>query len=257
MYAGLAIGALLVAGFAGSLHCVGMCGAIACAVGADERGAAATWWRQLLYNFGRLTSYGFLGALVGYLGFLLVAQCGDDSIVSLVQRALAAGSGLLMVVIGLQFFGVFGHRQHALGAAGEWLAHALRSLTRARGALVPLALGVFNGLLPCPLVYAIAAQAASSGGPGQGALMMVVFGFGTFPAMLLVAGLGLRARPMQDASQRPIVASFLPPSQRQLRIRPAHALRVHAVRLAGALIVLAGLITLARGVLPIAHTHLP
>ena len=31
---------LFVAGFAGSFHCIGMCGGFACALGADPRGAS-------------------------------------------------------------------------------------------------------------------------------------------------------------------------------------------------------------------------
>ena len=43
---------LFVAGFAGSFHCVGMCGGFACALGRDPRGRAASLLRQLLYNTG-------------------------------------------------------------------------------------------------------------------------------------------------------------------------------------------------------------
>ena len=41
---------LFLAGFAGSFHCVGMCGGFACALGADPRGASATSVRHVLYN---------------------------------------------------------------------------------------------------------------------------------------------------------------------------------------------------------------
>jgi len=256
----LAFGALFLAGFAGSLHCIGMCGAIACAAGADQRGRAAALRHQLLYNLGRITSYGFLGALVGYFGFLLVAECGDDSIVSVVQRGLAALSGVLLVVIGLQFFGVLGRRSHGLGAGGQMLAQALRALTRAPGAAAPLALGVFNGFLPCPLVYAVAAQAAISGGPASGLLTMLVFGLGTFPALLAVAAIGQRLTGNESgATPQPITIRFFARSLRGLSWRdwPGQVLRQHGVRVAGALIVLVGLITLARGLVPMSHVHLP
>ena len=89
---------------------------------------------------------------------------------------------------------------------------------------------MLNGFLPCPLVYAFAAQAAGSGGALPGLLVMLAFGLGTFPAMLLVAALGDRLR---------------------------GAWRRRGVDLAGALIVALGLITFARGVVPIGmHRHL-
>ena len=59
---------IFAAGFAGSFHCIGMCGGFACALGRDPRGRAATAERHLLYNLGRLTTYCFLGALAGALG---------------------------------------------------------------------------------------------------------------------------------------------------------------------------------------------
>ena len=59
---------IFAAGFLGSFHCIGMCGGFACALGRDPRGGVATVGRHLLYNFGRLTTYCFLGALAGALG---------------------------------------------------------------------------------------------------------------------------------------------------------------------------------------------
>jgi sulfite exporter TauE/SafE len=242
---------LFLAGLAGSMHCIGMCGGFACAIGGDARGGVATLQRQLIYNLGRVTTYCFLGAVVGHLGFLLVALCGDDSVASLVQRGLAVLSGALMVFIGLQFFGVFRFRG-AVGFGGEALSRALRDLIRAPGFGAPLAFGVLNGFLPCPLVYAVAAQAAASGGPLPGFLTMATFGLGTFPAMLLMAGIGLWWRRVPVAAQvQPVHASFLPPVRASVLTNWRHS----GVRLAGAFIVLLGLITFARGVLPIVQWH--
>lgn len=63
-------GALVIvaAGFAGSFHCVGMCGGFACALGRDRHGAAATLLRHLLSNLGRVTTYGVLGGVAGSFG---------------------------------------------------------------------------------------------------------------------------------------------------------------------------------------------
>ena len=59
---------IFAAGFAGSFHCIGMCGGFACALGRDPRGRTATVERHLLYNTGRLTTYCFLGGIAGALG---------------------------------------------------------------------------------------------------------------------------------------------------------------------------------------------
>lgn len=243
---------LFLAGLAGSLHCVGMCGGFACVIGADARGRAATLRRQLAYNVGRVTTYCFLGALAGYLGLLVVAHSSDAAIAAWIQRGFALLSGALLVYVGLQYFGT--HGRGALGAGGALLADAMRSLVRAPGLAGPLAFGVLNGFLPCPLVYAAAAQAAASGGPGPGMLSMAAFGLGTFPALLAAGALGA----WWQRGGAPAGVATLSLASRAPGARAAHAGggRARALRVAGALIVALGLVTLARGLLPLSgHVH--
>jgi len=247
---------IFLAGLAGSVHCIGMCGGFACAIGRDPRGTAATLRRHLLYNLGRATTYCFLGAGVGYMGLLIVGHGGEATSVSLAQRVLAGISGVLMVFIGLQFFGYFrGLGQHVAAPGGEWLASALRQVIKSPSMAAPLALGVLNGLLPCPLVYAFAAQAAGSGGPLHGLLTMAAFSLGTFPAMLTMGGMGvwLRRRverPGTHTAQMRVI------NGRPGALTARSDWRVQSLRIAGGFIVLLGVITLARGVLPMsAHLH--
>jgi sulfite exporter TauE/SafE len=156
-----------------------------------------------------------------------------------------------MVFVGLQFLGLLRHRRlQGIGSGADVLVQALRRLVAAPGPAAPLALGVLNGFLPCPLVYAFVAQAATCGGALSGLQLMATFGLGTFPAMLAMGGLGWWRR-SRAAGLQAATVSFMP-------LRPSHALniRVQGVRLAGGFIVLLGLVTLARGVLPAAaHLH--
>ncbi|MCW4573875.1 sulfite exporter TauE/SafE family protein [Venenivibrio stagnispumantis] len=48
----------------------------------------------------------------------------------------------------------------------------------------PFLLGVFNGFLPCPLVYAFLMRALFEQNPVKGMVVMILFGIGTVPAML-------------------------------------------------------------------------
>ena len=180
---------IFLAGLAGSMHCVGMCGGFACALGGGGGGRVTAVTRHLIYNLGRVTSYCFLGALSGYLGLLAIGHDGADSWFGLAQRTLAVGAGVLMLYFGFHFLGLLPSPTWRLAESG-WLADGLRQLMRLPGYGAPLALGVFNGLLPCPLVYAFVAQAAGGGGPLPGVLVMAAFGLGTFPAMLLAGGVG-------------------------------------------------------------------
>jgi sulfite exporter TauE/SafE len=243
---------VFLAGIAGSMHCAGMCGGFACALGADSSGRAATLVRHLTYNLGRITSYCFLGTLVGYLGVLLVGHGGDGAWASNAQRALAVFSGLLMLYIGLQFLGLFRRPTPALPGVA-WLADGLRQIVRRPGLAAPLALGVINGLLPCPLVYALLAHAAVSGGPLPGLLVMGAFGLGTFPAMLVMGGFALWIRLLgtRGGGKRAHPGGYA----RGGPALPADW-RLQGVRIAGGFILLLGLVTLARGLLPMGgHLH--
>jgi sulfite exporter TauE/SafE len=228
---------LFVAGFAGSFHCIGMCGGFACALGADGRGAGATSLRHVLYNTGRLSSYCFMGAVAGALGQVICTSLATDSqrpapllSVSLAagQRALAVTAGLLMIIMALRFFGLRGWHSVSGGFGSSTLVVSLRSLIGRRGFAAPLALGVLNGFLPCPLVYAMIAQAASTFDALSGCLTMAAFGLGTFPAMLAMGGIG----------------RLLAPSWRQ-----------RGVRVAGGFILALGLVTLSRGIMPMMAGH--
>lgn len=225
---------IFLAAVAASWHCAGMCGGFACALAGSCRGGDAVL-RQLLYNVGRATSYCFLGAVAGALTVGICTAMPGTPPIETVQRVLAVISGLLIVVIGVQFFGIFRRSRITSGFGGEMFAKVLRDLHRSRSTVAPLAFGVFNGFLPCPLVYGFLAQAASSGNAIDGVGIMAAFGLGTFPAMLAMGSLGR----WFGERTAPIVGLDW---------------RNRASVVAGGLFILLGLITLARGLLPL-QTH--
>jgi hypothetical protein len=211
-----------------------MCGGFACALGAGQARRRYAIERQFFYNVGRLTTYAFIGILVGSIGQVLCTSAGVtntvlDGPLSTSQQLLALASGLLMVLMASQLFGFHRLRRVAVGFGGSVLASGFRAILAAPGRSAPLAFGVFNGFLPCPLVYAFAAQATASADGLSGMLTMIAFGLGTFPAMLMMGGVGRAIGP---------------------------AWRHRGVRLAGGFILVLGLITLGRGLLPLmGHGH--
>jgi hypothetical protein len=141
------------------------------------------------------------------------------------QRILAVFAGLLMVIMSLQLFGYL-QRLHILttGLVSNTLVGSLRALLNSRSRSATLAFGVFNGFLPCPLVYAFIAYAAASANIFSGMITMLSFGIGTFPAMILIGGVGQFVN---------------------------HHWRKRAVWVAGLFIMLLGLITILRGLYPL------
>lgn len=183
----LLLPAAFLAGFFGSSHCFGMCGAI---VILFEQQVAGSLARRLAYNAGRLGFYALLGAIAGAGGAVLT-RVGGMNYGLMILRLIA---GLLVIAIGLQLlFG--GSPMRFLEAAGARIwqklsplaRHVLPMTTPARA----LGAGFLWGALPCGLVYSSVAMAATSGGPGSGALVMLSFWAGTLPA-LLVAGASAR-----------------------------------------------------------------
>lgn len=181
------VASAFVLGFAGSVHCIGMCGGIAGALGqlSPVKSPAAAATRSLLHSTGRIASYATAGAAAGAFGQLVAVS---DSALLPIRIAL----GLVIVAIGLQI-GLTGRAAPALERAGQAIWRRLSPLTRRIGrpehAWQIFAMGVVWGWLPCGLVYSALLLAAGSGAPATGALAMAAFGLGTLPAVLAASGL--------------------------------------------------------------------
>lgn len=181
---------IFLGGLAGSLHCIGMCGGFALALAdTDPRRRLL---RQVLYNLGRLNTLVFIGALCGGFGAAVVAVGPVRNL----EQALAVVTGSFMILVGLEVIGAL-RQITGRGAllVQSTLGRLLGGVMRSRSFAAPLALGVFNAFLPCQLIYAFAAQAASTASLWGGMSTMFCFGLGTIPAMMAVGVGGALARP--------------------------------------------------------------
>jgi sulfite exporter TauE/SafE len=91
------------------------------------------------------------------------------------------------------------------GMAASFFGHFLRP-TAQRGVFLA---GVFTGFLPCGLVYAFLALAASTGNPLAGWLGMACFGLGTVPAMVLTGCGGAMVTARWRARVQRVAAVFV------------------------------------------------
>lgn len=173
--------ALFLVGLLGGTHCVGMCGGI---VSALAMGAPAGWRLLLAYNFGRILSYAAAGGLVGALGAASLGLAGQVP----VRQGLFLFANLMLIAMGLYLLGA----TRALAfteRAGQSLWQRIQPLTRrflpARSVGQAFPLGALWGWLPCGLVYSALASSLAAGSASRGALMMLAFGLGTLPNLLL------------------------------------------------------------------------
>ncbi len=180
----------LVLGFFGSVHCLGMCGGIAAALGQamPSRGTGEGLLRASVYSFGRITSYAVAGAIVGSLGQAFSAWAG----LTILLRVLA---GLLIMGFGLHVAGWWNGLAaiERLGLSG-WrrLAPLVKRIGRPDRVWKTFALGMLWGWLPCGLVYAALMGASATGDAVVAAGFMACFGLGTLPALLAAGGAGAR-----------------------------------------------------------------
>ncbi len=190
--------ALFLVGLLGGAHCVGMCGGI---VGALAMGSPARWSMHLAYNGGRILSYTIAGALAGALG---AAGLGLEGQVP-ARLLLYLFANLMLVALGLYLIGV----TRALAFTerlGQALWRRLQPLTRrflpATRVTQAFPLGMLWGWLPCGLVYSALASALAAGSAQRGALLMLAFGAGTLPNLLLA---GILLARLNEFVRRPMV----------------------------------------------------
>jgi len=211
------LAAAFLIGFLGSMHCVGMCGGLVTSLSMSRK---HIWWTGLMgYQLGRIATYTFLGLIAGMVGLALTHVPWFANI----QQGLAVFAGLLMIVFGLNLAGWLADpfvnamaRFSALIGLSRWI----QSATTSRMPMSWVMVCLFNGLLPCGLVYAGLAFSLTSGHVFTSAAMMFAFGLGTVPAMMFVPAM------LQSASP---------------------ALRGWVLKIAAILLIILGVLTMVRG----------
>lgn len=186
---------IFLASLTGAAHCVAMCGGFS--LGLVRSGQAARSLQlMLLYHSGKIFTYMFLGGLAGTLGIAMQGSAGFLH----AQRVLSLVAGGLLVLTGLQtlhvipLFNLLPRVTSALWV-GPTMGPLLATFRDPRTPLGPFYLGLFNGFLPCGLVYAFTLKAITTGSLAGGMLTMMAFGLGTVPALLAVGLSGVWLAP--------------------------------------------------------------
>jgi sulfite exporter TauE/SafE len=183
-----------ITGLLGGTHCVGMCGGISAALSfalpANLRTGPRLFGYQLAYNTGRLLTYGILGTTVGLLGQHIIAPLAGMMWLRLV-------AGLFMIAMGLYLAGWWSGlaRLERIGGGAWRLMEPLRQhLFPVNHPLKAVLVGSAWGFLPCGLVYSALSLSLARSDAMMSGLMMMAFGMGTLPFLLLTGTLAAQVR---------------------------------------------------------------
>lgn len=167
-------GAAFGAGLVTSLHCLGMCGPLACTACASGKGRENARL-AFIYHGSRVCAYVILGVLAALIG----RRLSDALLVGVTQWAVWIWVPFFVLV----FLGWDRRLPFSLPAG---LGHSLGSVsTRLNGLPRAAGMGFFTFLLPCLPLYWVIATAGLSGSPWRGGAIMAFFGLGTIPLLLV------------------------------------------------------------------------
>lgn len=176
----------LTLGLASSLHCAGMCGPIGCAFmlmgpAPADRGAVAV--RVSLLQLGRVMAYGLGGLAFGVFGAGLYGQLNFSA----AHGALQVLAAMVIIWMGLTTAGLV----PSLAMADRMLAPMAGTMARWRSSPLlatpemAVVAGLVWGLTPCAMVYTALFNSLLTGDPLLGAVLMLSFGLGTVPAVVV------------------------------------------------------------------------
>jgi len=179
-------------GVLNSLHCLGMCSPIVLLYSsrltlAEKPSPQVATATHLLYNFGRITTYSFIGGACGLVGKILNLSFLTMGF-GVSHHLVGVISGVVVFLFGLMHIG-FLRRLNMLSENFFFKSSLFQKLVgrfvAEHSLLAKYVMGVLLGFLPCILTYSMFVTAISSGGFLEGFLMLFAFGLGTIPMLFL------------------------------------------------------------------------
>jgi len=171
-----------IAGFLGSGHCLGMCGALVSGYFINL-GKQRSYLPYLGYQLARISVYTSVGLLAAALGVVLVSS----GLFGKIQGGLQMLLGFTVIILALGILGWL-PLQGSIRLIPTQLWRKGYASSRTKGPVLgSLIAGFLNGLMPCPLTFAMFVKAASAPTIIEGGALMLTFGAGTLPMMLFIS----------------------------------------------------------------------
>ena len=179
---GFDYGLAFMAGVLGSGHCLGMCGALVSGY-FMKAGPSRTLLPYFFYQFARIFVYTMVGFAAAALGVVLVSSGVFGKVQSILQMFI----GFVVILLAMGILGWI-PLQGSVRLLPMNLLRRGYAESRTKGPLLGATIaGLLNGLMPCPLTFAMAVKATSATTILEGGLLMLTFGAGTLPTMLFVS----------------------------------------------------------------------
>ncbi len=167
------VGALLT-GLATSLHCAGMCGPLACGVGALAKSESERMAAAAIYHAGRLAAYATIGAICGAVGKEPLGWFFHSPAVLLPWALVVA---LLLLATGLE-------KKIPRPAFLTRITARMRFKAQRMPAVAGAGMtGLLTPFLPCGPLYAVFLALLAAGSAARGAEVALAFGIGTVPLL--------------------------------------------------------------------------
>jgi len=163
-------------GLVTSLHCVGMCGPIACGLGTLAKSEGERLTAASLYHGSRLLSYGLIGAVCGAIGQQPLKWFFNSPAVLL--------PWVLVAVLLLMAFG-WDKKVPRPAILNRLTARARLKASRFSAYGAAAAMGLLTPFLPCGPLYLAFGTALLAGSAAKGAEFTLAFGLGTVPLLWL------------------------------------------------------------------------
>jgi len=172
-------------GIVSNIHCLGMCGPIAMSIPIQSKSNGLFKSKISgisLYNFGRLSSYSFLGIFAGIIG-LSIQFIGFLQISSVII-------GFIIILYAWKGFIPRIGTNKLERSIFNFISIQFKKLKKSQSKIRIFFFGMLNGILPCGMVYLALLNALLAPSIGSSSLAMVSFGIGTLPIMMLAAFFG-------------------------------------------------------------------
>ena len=133
---------------------------------------------HIYFNFGRVLSYGFFGALLGFIGSKLQISLSFSSF-------LILAISLIMIFLAFDMLGISAFRKFQI-TMPKFITRRIASEKNFKRKQMPFIIGTSTFFLPCGFTLTAQSAALLSANPIQGGLIMLFFAIGTAPILLLI-----------------------------------------------------------------------